>query len=145
MRIISGIFKGKKLLLPNDKSTRPLKDIVKESIFNLIQHSHKININIKSNQIKNNLIEIETSISLKPNEKIIDQIRAEVSYSTVVEVVNNISKENLKQIVLIEVPTKIYPELREAFIWAFARSGFKDIKVEKNVDFEALNKLKESQ
>ena len=46
MRIISGIFKGKKLLLPNDKSTRPLKDLVKESIFNLIQHSHKININI---------------------------------------------------------------------------------------------------
>ena len=123
-------------------------EILKPDIFFLLSKNiknYKININIKSNQIKNNLIEIETSISLKPNEKIIDQIRAEVSYSTVVEVVNNISKENLKQIVLIEVPTKIYPELREAFIWAFARSGFKDIKVEKNVDFEALNKLKESQ
>ena len=51
MRIISGIFKGKKLLLPNDKNTRPLKDLVKESIFNLIQHSHKININIKNSII----------------------------------------------------------------------------------------------
>ena len=51
MRIISGIFKGKKLLLPNDKSTRPLKDIVKESIFNLIQHSNKINIDIKNSII----------------------------------------------------------------------------------------------
>tara|TARA_Y100000768_G_C23831876_1_gene611798 strand:- start:160 stop:732 length:573 start_codon:yes stop_codon:yes gene_type:complete len=51
MRIIGGIFKGKKLLIPNDKNTRPLKDIVKESIFNLIQHSKKININIKNSLI----------------------------------------------------------------------------------------------
>ena len=46
MRIISGTFKGKKLFLPNDKNTRPLKDLVKESIFNLIQHSKKIKVNI---------------------------------------------------------------------------------------------------
>lgn len=51
MRIIGGIFKGKKLLVPNDKNTRPLKDIVKESILNLIQHSRKININIKNSLI----------------------------------------------------------------------------------------------
>ena len=47
MRIISGKFKGKRLYLPNDKHTRPLKDIVKESIFNLILHSKKINLDIK--------------------------------------------------------------------------------------------------
>ena len=51
MRIIGGIFKGKKLLVPNDKNTWPLKDIVKESILNLIQHSRKININIKNSLI----------------------------------------------------------------------------------------------
>ena len=51
MRIIGGIFKGKKLFLPNDKNTRPLKDLVKESIFNLIQHSKKINIDIKNSSI----------------------------------------------------------------------------------------------
>ena len=42
MRIISGKFKGKKLFLPQDKSTRPLKDLVKESIFNLLDHSTQI-------------------------------------------------------------------------------------------------------
>tara|TARA_B100001121_G_scaffold106020_1_gene93745 strand:+ start:120 stop:686 length:567 start_codon:yes stop_codon:yes gene_type:complete len=42
MRIISGKFKGKKLFLPQDKSTRPLKDLVKESIFNLLAHSTQI-------------------------------------------------------------------------------------------------------
>ena len=51
MRIIGGIFKGKKLFLPDDKITRPLKDIVKESIFNLIQHSNKINISVKNSSV----------------------------------------------------------------------------------------------
>ena len=51
MRIISGNFKGKKLFLPKDKKTRPLKDIVKESIFNLIQHSKKINLNIEDSLV----------------------------------------------------------------------------------------------
>ena len=39
MRIISGIAKGKKIHQPVDKKTRPLKDMVKESIFNILTHS----------------------------------------------------------------------------------------------------------
>ena len=46
MRIISGRFKGKKIFRPTDLNTRPLRDMVKESIFNLIQHSNKINFKI---------------------------------------------------------------------------------------------------
>mgnify|MGYP001160759195 FL=1 len=48
MRIISGKFKGKKLFLPQDKNTRPLKDLVKESIFNLLEHSAEIKKKIES-------------------------------------------------------------------------------------------------
>ena len=51
MRIISGKFKGKKISLPDDKKTRPLKDIVKESIFNLINHSKKINTKVENANI----------------------------------------------------------------------------------------------
>ena len=47
MRIVGGNYKGKKLFLPEDKNTRPLRDIVKESIFNLILHSKKINVNVE--------------------------------------------------------------------------------------------------
>ena len=47
MRIIGGYYRGKKIILPIDKKTRPLRDIVKESIFNLIEHSKKINVKIK--------------------------------------------------------------------------------------------------
>ena len=51
MRIISGIFKGKKIFEPKDKKTRPLKDMVKESIFNIIQHSNKFNIELNNAKI----------------------------------------------------------------------------------------------
>ena len=51
MRIISGTLKGKKLFLPLDKKTRPLKDLTKESIFNLIEHSNKLKINISKSKI----------------------------------------------------------------------------------------------
>ena len=46
MRIISGELKGKKLSVPLDKSTRPLKDMVKESIFNILDHSNKISTKV---------------------------------------------------------------------------------------------------
>lgn len=51
MRIISGNFRGKKLFLPSDKLTRPLKDVVKESIFNLILHSKKFNLVVENSLI----------------------------------------------------------------------------------------------
>ena len=51
MRIISGEIKGKKILESKDKLTRPLKDLVKESIFNIIEHSNFFNVNIKNSSI----------------------------------------------------------------------------------------------
>ena len=51
MRIISGSFKGKKFLEPKDKQTRPLKDLTKESIFNVITHSNKFKIDFNNSAI----------------------------------------------------------------------------------------------
>ena len=51
MRIIGGNFKGKKILDPKDKETRPLKDLTKESIFNIIKHSNKLKINLLSSNV----------------------------------------------------------------------------------------------
>jgi 16S rRNA (guanine966-N2)-methyltransferase len=51
MRIISGSFKGKKILQPKDIKTRPLKDLTKESIFNIINHSNKFKINLANSNI----------------------------------------------------------------------------------------------
>ena len=51
MRIISGSNKGKKLIMPNDKATRPLKDMAKESIFNILAHAKYINFHLKDSKV----------------------------------------------------------------------------------------------
>ena len=51
MRIISGSFKGKKILQPKDIKTRPLKDLTKESIFNILSHSNKFQSKISGTTI----------------------------------------------------------------------------------------------
>ncbi len=51
MRIISGYLKGKKINFPKDNHTRPLKDMVKESIFNIIDHSKNFDAKIKDSKI----------------------------------------------------------------------------------------------
>tara|TARA_A100001015_G_C15007496_1_gene721435 strand:- start:559 stop:1119 length:561 start_codon:yes stop_codon:yes gene_type:complete len=51
MRVISGDLKGKKILPPINNNTRPLRDLVKESIFNLIEHSNKFDCFIKDSNI----------------------------------------------------------------------------------------------
>tara|TARA_B100001287_G_C22526548_1_gene455254 strand:- start:140 stop:706 length:567 start_codon:yes stop_codon:yes gene_type:complete len=51
MRIISGTFKGKKILEPINIKTRPLKDLAKESVFNIINHSNKFQISLNNSFI----------------------------------------------------------------------------------------------
>ena len=51
MRVISGKFKGFKLIQPTDKFTRPLKDITKESIFNVLIRSNILNIKINNSKV----------------------------------------------------------------------------------------------
>ena len=51
MRIISGTFRGKKILEPKDTQTRPLKDLTKESIFNILNHSNKFELNLENSNI----------------------------------------------------------------------------------------------
>jgi len=51
MRIIAGDFKGKKIIFPLDKNTRPLRDMVKEAIFNLIENSNKFDIRLNESCI----------------------------------------------------------------------------------------------
>ena len=51
MRIISGRSKGKKILAPKDLNTRPLKDLTKESIFNILAHSNKFSMRIENSNV----------------------------------------------------------------------------------------------
>ena len=51
MRIISGNSKGRKIQEPKDLNTRPLKDLTKESIFNILTHSNKLTIRLENSNV----------------------------------------------------------------------------------------------
>ena len=51
MRVSGGSLKGTKLLIPLDKSTRPLRDMVRESIFNILDHSSKVSKNLNNSKV----------------------------------------------------------------------------------------------
>jgi len=108
--------------------------------------NYKINIDIKSSQAKQNIIEVLTSLSLTPTKNDFETINTKIIYSTIIELENSQqSKEKMEKIILIEVPTKIYPELRKIFVFLFENSGFKDVKISETVDFEKLYRMRKIQ
>ena len=62
MRIIAGKFKGSTLYAPKDKNIRPLKDLARESIFNLLIHSNKIIFQFKNSNILKIIHDIEGKV-----------------------------------------------------------------------------------
>ena len=108
--------------------------------------NYKINIDIKSNQIKQSIIEVSTSLNLTPTKENLERINTKIVFTTIVELSNSqIKKQELEKIVLVDVPSEIYGELRKIFINLFENSGFKDIKINESVDFEKLYTMRKVQ
>ena len=97
MRIISGQFKGKKILEAKDKNTRPLKDLVKESIFNIIKHSNKFKINIEQVKILD-LFSGTGSFGLEALSRGANEVTFIENYPPVLEIL----KRNIKNLNLHE-------------------------------------------
>jgi len=107
--------------------------------------NYKINIDIKSSKNKQNILEVLTSLSLSPTKDDFEKIDTKIIFATIIELENNqLSKEEIEKIILIKVPGKIYPELRKIFIFLFQNSGFKDVKISENVDFDKLYKMRKA-
>ena len=108
--------------------------------------NYKINVDIKSNQVKQNIIEVFTSLNLSPVKNDFDTIQTKIVLATIIELSNSkLEKKDMERIVLIDVPSKIYSELRKIFINLFESSGFKDIKISESVDFEKLYNMRKVQ
>ena len=136
-KIIGKYIKELKFNIPNPKTFFLLaKDIA----------NYKINIDIKSTQVKQRIIEVLTSLKLSPTKNDVDKIDTKIIFSTIIEFSNeNLAKEEMERTILVDVPLKIYPELRQIFIFLFENSGFKDIKINETVDFEKLYKMRKVQ
>jgi preprotein translocase subunit SecB len=136
-KIIGKYIKELNFIIPNPKT-----------FFLLSKHiaNYKINIDIKSSQVKQNIIEVLSSLGLSPTKDDFETINTKIVFSTIVELEDNkLSKEEMEKIILIEVPSKIYPELRKIFVFLFENSGFKDVKISETVDFEKLYKMRKVQ
>ena len=108
--------------------------------------NYKINIDIKSNQVKKNIIEIQTALNLISTNSDTEKIKTKIIHSTVIELTNEtVDKNEIEKIILIKVPTEIYPELRKIFVFVFQNSGFKEVNISKNVDFQKLYDQREIQ
>ena len=100
---------------------------------------YNLNFNIKSTQFKENIIEVNTILSLVPNQEVKHKILTEINFATLISIEKELKeKKELEKIVLIKVPTEIYPTLYETFIYLFSQSGVKNITIKKDVDFEKL-------
>ena len=136
-KIIGKYIKELKFNIPNAKTFF----LLSKNITN-----YKINIDIKSAQIKQNILEILTTLSLNPVKEDFEKIDTKIVFSTILELNNEkIEKEDLEKIILIEVPSKIYFELRQIFVFLFENSGFKDVKISETVDFEKLYRMRKIQ
>ena len=112
-----------------------------EKFFSLTKDisNYKFKIDIKSNNFKDNIIEVQTTLALEPRDNNFDKINSLVTYSTLVELDKSLKdKKRLEEIILIDIPNEVYPELRKVFIFIFENSGFREIKIDTNVDFKKL-------
>ena len=104
MRIISGTLKGKSINFLKNKNTRPLKDSVKESIFNILNHSNLIKTDIENS----NILDLYSGVgsfgieTLSRNAKRVTFIEKDINAS-------NILKENLKKLSIFQ-KSKIFTD-----------------------------------
>jgi len=100
---------------------------------------YNLNFDIKSKPFKENIIEVNTILSLVPNQDVKHKILTEINLATLISIEKKLKdKKELEKIILITLPTEIYPTLYETFVYLFSQAGIKNIIIKKEVDFEKL-------
>ena len=113
-KIIGKYIKDLKFNIPNPKTFF----LLSKNISN-----YKINIDIKSAQVKQNIIEVLISLSLTPTKNDFEKVETKIIYSTIVEIDSEKTlKQEIEKIILIKVPSEIYSELRRIFVFLFETS-----------------------
>ena len=127
-KIISKFIKDISFEIPNAQAFVMLE----KEILN-----YNLSFDIKSNPYKEKIVEVNTVLKLTPNQNVKNKILAEINLATRVAI-ENVEKEEMEKIILVKIPTEVYPSLYETFVYLFNKAGIKDIKIEKEVDFEKL-------
>ena len=144
MRIISGQFRGKIIKYLKNSTTRPLRDSVKENIFNILQHSKLIKIKIENGYI----LDLYSGVGSFGIE-CISRGAKNVTFIENNLAANQIIKKNLNYLSIIN-KAKIYNENVEVFLRRkinekynvfFLDPPYIDKKFIQNFDLIKANKL----
>jgi len=101
--------------------------------------NYALNFDIKSKPYKNNMIEVNTVFKISPNQDVKHKILTEITGTALVSIEKNFEdKKELEKIILIKIPTEMYPTLYETFVYLFKQAGLKKIEIAKKVDFEKM-------
>ncbi len=99
---------------------------------------YQLGIDITSKALKNKMIEVYTTFNFKDKTESKKKSYFEIVYATIIQVNDDIKKEELEKIILCDVQNKIYPNLEKTLLNLLHNSGYPGIKFEKKVDFENL-------
>ena len=136
-KIISKFIKDVSFEIPNARTYV----MIEKEILN-----YNLNFDIKSKPYKENIIEVSTILRLTPNQDVKHKMLTEINLTTLVSIEEKFDdKKELEKIILIKIPTEVYPTLYETFIYLFKQAGVKELNIEKRVDFEKMyNERKKS-
>ena len=133
-KIISKFIKDVSFEIPNAQAFMMLEKEIP---------NYTLTFDITSKPFKNNIIEVNTVLRTTPNQEVKHKILSEITCTALVSLEKNFEdKKELEKIVLIKIPTEIYPTLYATFIYLFNKAGVKNIQIDKEVDFEKLYKEK---
>ena len=101
--------------------------------------NYSLNFDVKSNPYKDNIIEVNTTLKMVPNQNVKHKILGEITGASLVSIDKNFKdKTELEKIVLVNIPQEIYPTLYETFVFLFKQAGVKNIQINKEVNFQKL-------
>ena len=134
MRIISGKFKGRKLSQPLDKNTRPLKDVVKESVFNLIVHSKLIRLDLRESNILD-LFSGSGSFGIECLSRDVKHVTFIENYKPAINIlkknINELDTDNNYDLIEKDIfDEKIYISLNKKYDLIFVDPPYKEKKIE---------------
>ena len=103
---------------------------------------YNIEIDITAKPIKNDIIQVETVLKFKADELIENKAHIEINLAALVMVGDDLKndKSKLEKVILISVPTEVYPTIFEIFLNLLKESGLENVNMEKKVNFEELYK-----
>ena len=100
-------------------------------------------MNISTNPIKDQTIEVITNLNYKDKSENKRKSYFEISYATVIKLKNKeMKKDELERLILCDLQNDIYPNLERIFLKSIKDAGFPDMKLDKKIDFEKLYQQK---